>query len=183
MKRYSTLAALLLTSCCIPAAAGVIYSETVDGDLAGTGNPLLTLNLTVGNHTVTGTSSRFPFDFDSFAFVVPIGATLTNLNWSGTFSGSMTGANWQLRSGSAANGGGLLVQTLGSSVPATLVPLTAETYNLTATLPTGAGQTQGSVAYTFTFDVTAPTEEVPEPGTIVMLGLGAVAIYLGRRRF
>src|SRR5688500_10367968 len=157
-------------------AAPVSYDESIDGDLPDFGGPLPqppTLDFDTGANTVTGTMDVNTPDRDSFAFRIPEG--LQVVSGGVVMSDAVPdfhSATWQLKTGNVAFQGTLLgpvsPDSPGSaSLP--VLPLAAGTYQLDWTGSGGAGGSVG--AYTFTFNV-AP---VPEPASLSLLALGAVA--------
>lgn len=184
MRKTIGLAALLLAGFCGQAFAGIIYSETVDGDLTDQSNPLTTLNFSAGANTVSGRGTQGSvIDFDSFAFVIPTGGTLTSATLQMTFSGAMQTADWQFRSGTNVPVSGTFLQSVGSSSGFTAVPQGPDTYQLYANSYGGPPQQDGAVDYVFTFNVDLPRGgDVPEPGSVMLLGGGLAAMAWRLRR-
>ena len=94
--------------------------------------------------------------------------------------GDLNTAVWHFRSGSLDSAGGLLLETITASpligtTVFTQTPQGAGNYNISANSLIG-----GTSSYTFTFTL-RPTAAVPEPATMLLVGLGAFDIGVNRR--
>ena len=163
-------------------ASPIFYDEAINGDL-NFSNPLQTFTLDVGTNVVTGTTWGVCcpfFDFDAFAFVVPVHMQLVNLTLSASFSGFGIPTVWTLRSGSASQNSGTFVDALfapDDSLPAELVPLATGIYNLHQDwLVVGE-----PINYAFSLDVEL-TPAVPEPTVLLLLASGLASMGVRRRR-
>lgn len=166
-------------------AAVVTYQESVSGDL-GSGLTLTTFSFGVGVNTVSGnTGYSFSTDLDSFAFIVPVGAELVAAQIQLTDTvGDLIGALWLFNSGSLSGFGGSLLEQISAPSPGTLVftkpPLGAGDYNMTAASLSGTGLSNFA-DYTFSFTLRS-VNQVPEPSTILLIGVAALAGATARRR-
>src|SRR4051812_38147432 len=79
-----TVTLVLLLAARLAYAIPVTYNEGVSGDLGET-FPATVFTLDVGSNTVSGTTSfgfnGVAFDFDQFAFVVPVGMHVTDITY------------------------------------------------------------------------------------------------------
>ncbi len=168
-------------------AAPLSYNEAIDGDLHPF--PTTSMSLGVGTNTVTGSvasgsSGRFPTDFDSFSFELAAGATVTSISMSFTLENdgaSFPEAIWVL--GSAFQ----RVDFSGASpvdLFAAQLPWTASALEISAN-SNACGCVQGQswrANYVLSLEVTDP-QTVPEPGTpALLLAAAGGAALLGRRR-
>lgn len=170
-------------------AAPLAYQESVSGDLPGIGVlPILTLD--IGSNTVSGTTGfpvEPPLDFDSFAFMIPVGSVLVSasvqlMDVAGN-TGDFVIASWRLYSGSSTADSGTLIELLEASSPGsdalTSTPLGAGLYNFTAL---GLGVSLVSLAnYTFTLTL-REAQAIPEPGTLLLAGLALAGLASTRGR-
>jgi len=169
--------------------AGLIYDESVNGDLPqdATLAPLLTLvagtNEIRGN---TGFNTDFAAtDFDSFRIHVAPGdsvvAALLTLTAS---SGNLTTAQWGFDSQfNLVHGLGLVGAT--TSVFSDFLPAGAGDYAIVAAALV-ARNPGGFADYTFSFEVRSPQTAVPEPDSIIlwstMAAFGGLAVVIRRRK-
>jgi hypothetical protein len=182
MRRHGVLLVLLpflVYSEYLATAAPLNYSETISGDLPNL-NPLPIFAFGVGLNTISGRlgSDLSGTDFDSFAFVVPVGmrliASRVEMN---DVQGDITHAFWRLHSGSAAYITGPLLAAYDPPSPGIAelkAPLNPGLYNI-SNLGFGVFTT-GSIAstanYVFTFTL------APEPSAFVLAATSLFAISL-----
>lgn len=187
LKKIFLMAALMALFCGA-AQSAVIYQEWTDGDLLGQVDPLTTFNFTVGTNTVSGaTGYETPgnADFDSFAFVLPVGTTLSSASLAVNLGGGLQSVQWSFKKGSAALFGGTELEIIGDTQNFTQIPQAADTYQIYGVTMSGGQTFTGNATYVFTFDVTSDGggAGVPEPGTLGLMGIGgAMLAYFGRRR-
>jgi hypothetical protein len=191
------LTAALGWALCAPASHAVpfTYDEAITGDLSGFPPPSV-FAFDVGTNTVSGTiatsGSDLPTDitdFDPFAFSIPADAPLTGISYA--FTTTTSGptdapADFFLFEGNLFPFGPVLglqtVDLVGAS-PVTLfsdaLPLGAGVYLFSDLAHTVNADASWLADYQITFNVTS----VPEPGTLALLGIGALgALIYGRRR-
>lgn len=126
--RLVLVAAVLLGVARVGQAAVVNYSESVSGDLSGSGAPLTTFTFDVGANTVSSNASNQV----SFAFIIPAGTELLGgqlqLGVAEFFI-----AEWALFSGSLNSSTGTTVENIGGLAPGTFllssIPLGPGNYN------------------------------------------------------
>jgi hypothetical protein len=186
MRRTLGFVALVLASLSAQVYAGIVYSETVDGDLSEFANlpsgTLTTLNFSAGTNTVSGRQTfSSPFDLDSFAFTIPSGSSLVTASLQTTLAGGATSSTWLFYSGSAVPGAGTSLGSVTNLSGFPTIPQGSGTFQLLAFQVPGPFAA-GTVDYTFTFDVQAQNG-IPEPGSMLLLGGGlAVMAWRFRRR-
>ena len=185
-------------------AAPVNYAESVSGDLPSI--PSSAFAFDVGANAISGEThftvnfgnTHFDVDRDSFAFIIPVGASLTGITLS--FVTTPTNAS----KASADFGLCLDIEQCFSDPSKVLGQQTAnflaaspEVFDFGGVLALGAGTysltelglsiapivsadpVEGWFAdYTWTFNVVA----IPEPGVLELVALGLVATVLTRRR-
>jgi hypothetical protein len=174
-------ALVILTVVSTASANPVAFSETDGGDLSNFPSPLRTFTLDVGVNTVSGTfGTTSTLDFDSFAFIVPSGMSVTAGNIAlADAVGDMAYAEWRLRLDSVVYEGGLLFDTLVPDSPGSdaivffALPLAPGTYDMWHKSYTYNGSAS-TASYTFSLNV------VPEPATVGLIALPAVGLV--RRR-
>lgn len=136
--------ATMMVFFCGAAQSAAIYTESVGGDLLG------------------------------FAFVIPVGTTLSSASLAANLDGGLLYVDWQFKKGSAALFGGTLLETVGSTQNFTLVPQAADTYQIYGNSISAGPNFLGNGSYVFSFEVTdnGGGFGVPEPGTMALLGTG-----------
>ena len=167
-------------------AKPVNYDESVSGDLSSS-NLLTTFALDMGSNKVSGrlgaSNSPSSSDFDSFAFTVAPGTQLVSFQVSLEDAiGNLASTSWSLMSGSSLWGQGTLIGNYNVSSPGTANggPLQAGLYQF-ANTSIGWNGVQGYTDYTFTFSV-RPLNQVPEPGSLVLVAAALIAAAAGARR-
>ena len=180
--------------------AGVVYQESVAGDLSANAADPTKVTIATGVNSVIGTTANL--DRDYLTFNVPIGSQLTAITLAGFTSTddiafAALAAGTSAPSPSAPNLAGLLLgythfgtatSTLGDPVAHvgenTLIKMGTALGAIGFTVPLGPGdytlwiqQTNAqSVAYQFDIAV------VPEPSAWALLGIGLVGLMLARPR-
>ena len=152
------------------------YSESVDGDLPSA-NPLILITLDPGLNTVSGTFGNvgFPTDYDSFAFTIPGGLSLAGGGVEVTDNvDNIVNVQWELRTGAVAGAGALIEEIFSLSPGADAFGgLPSGTYHIGA--DSSASSRSATADYTFSLRV------VPEPATLALLALAALALIRTRK--
>ena len=205
LKR-STLASIFLTALAWPMLASAAnYIESVNGDLSGDfQNPTSIVLVPNGSTTVSGTiqgaGMGVSVDLDYFKVTVPVGQVLAALNvLPGTVGAGAIGSFIAIYSGATAVNpvGAASTDALGyylyrAADIGTDILDNMGTFNFNGTNPSiGFIPPLSSGDYTFWiqegFNGTFPynfelVSSVPEPPTILLMGLGGLAIGLRRYR-
>lgn len=84
MALYRSRSIVLFVSTClfgVAAQAGIVYTESVSGDLSGSGLSPTPITVVQGSNQVFGTTGRTAgvVDLDYFTFTVPVGQVLTGI--------------------------------------------------------------------------------------------------------
>ena len=182
------LAAWLLLTPAVAPAAPFVYDETVSGDLSSAIPSPTVLPFGVGANTVRGSLSsgvQAP-DFDSFAFTVPAGATLTAISYAFTLQPktgeTIATALWAFDAGNGglpADFGGVVIDLFGPSPQALFdgpLPQGAGLYgfyNFAQQSTPGLGWTS---PYQIDFVVREATAGVPAPGTLLLVAIGLAGL-------
>ncbi|MBI4907562.1 MAG: PEP-CTERM sorting domain-containing protein [Acidobacteria bacterium] len=161
-------------------AAPISYLESVGGDLPTIGGlPVFTFD--VGSNTVSGVAGFT--DFDSFAFVIPVGMSLDSASIATTAAGSYR-LKGSLRTGSSVSLGTLLANW-DAIPPGTLIlsstPSGPGTYHIWHSENTTSLAGTNPTNYTWTFAVSS-TAAVPEPTIAGMTAAGLLGLFALRRR-
>jgi hypothetical protein len=78
MKTLATI--LLMLAAAVPAAAGVVWDEGTNGDLATDPASPTPISFATGTNTIVGTVSGTPLDRDYITFTIAPGTVLAHLN-------------------------------------------------------------------------------------------------------
>lgn len=205
MALYRLGGVILFASACHFAAtaqASVVYSESVSGDLSGSGLSPTPITVALGSNQVFGTTGRTAgvIDLDYFTFTVPVGQVLTGITiLPGTaglgaegdsFIGMQAGSQLTV-SPTATSATGLLgwFHYDSSDVGTNILPLMG-TSGLGSTgfippLPAGSYSfwvqelSTGTAPYGFDFSIATPE---PAPWAMLLAGLALIALRTGRQR-
>ena len=205
LKR-SIVASIFLTALVLPMLASADYIESVDGDLSGDfQNPTSIALVPDGSTTVSGTiqgaGMGVSVDLDYFTVTVPVGQVLAALNvLPGTVGAGAIGSFIAIYPGSTAVSpvGAASTDALGyylyrAADIGTDILDDIGTFNFNGTNPSigflpplpSAGYTfwiQEGFNGTFPYNFELVLSSVPEPPTILLMGLAGLAIGLSRRR-
>jgi len=205
MGLYTSRSIVLFASAClfgVAAQADIIYTESVSGDLSGSGLSPTPLTLALGSNQVFGTTGRTAgvVDLDYFRLTVPVGQVLTGITiLPGTaglgpagdaFIGMQAGSQVTVLP-TASNASGLLgwFHYDNTDVGKNILPLMGTSgfgsTGFTPPLPAGSYSfwvqelSTGTAPYGFDF-----TLATPEPASCAMLlsGLALIASRVGRKR-
>ncbi|HEY4329132.1 MAG TPA: hypothetical protein VGN88_05300 [Phycisphaerae bacterium] len=206
LRAYVIPMALVFAISGSAAWGSTLYSETASGDLSNSQSAPTSVTAVVGTNSISGTVGNADSQ-DWITITVPAGAQLSSFILSSYasadsqgFMGVQAGSSFlgdpfaagsylgYVHYGSLAQNGALAPTNL---VGADLLPLMGNT-SLAAgstgfTTPLGAGQytfliQQLGSATTYQFDVGVTAVAAPEVTTLGMLGVGATALLLKRRR-
>lgn len=206
-KKLATATLVFATAFGSASAVPLVYDESTDGDLDTNWTNVTPLELGIGTNTISGTSS-WPIDassdHDSFDFLVPAGAQITSVSYRYDLTSYVTGQerlwsglqmivypsnpkvyliDWmevKMIDAFAVIGSATITPTLNGPVGAGAYRMSnhpSHKYNSSA-----AGNGGGVWDYTLTFNVVGANQEIPEPSSLGLLGLGLVGIGLARRR-
>jgi PEP-CTERM motif len=196
---------VLFASACLfgaSAQAGIVYNESVSGDLSGSGLSPTPITVALGSNQVFGTTGRVAgvVDLDYFRFTVPVGEVLTGITilpgtaglgpLGDSFIGMQAGSQVTVLP-SATDATGLLgwFHYDDSDVGTNILPLMATSgfgsTGFTPPLPAGSYSfwvqelSSGTAPYGFDF-----TLATPEPASWAMLlaGLALIGARAGRKR-
>lgn len=195
LVRVVAAAALVFVSA-RASATPVSYSESVSGDLPFLLPLTPPLDFDLGLNTVSGNMHLRPGsgDTDSFAFSIPTGAQLTNINLSlvtTVDSGTqLANTRWAVVVGNAFSFPpiveqqfDLLVGSPGSVLGGALT-LPAGLWGIQSYGGTYGGSLEGGVStdYTWTFTVEPAPSAVPEPASLMLLTSGLFGAIVRRVR-
>ncbi len=169
------------------------WNEFTDGDLSGAGAFPTLITFTEGSNLIEGTMGRLngtgPLDADVWSFTIAAGYYLTGID---SFMAIQTGTSIDMSDPSVHLSNGLWSEefdgfgnTYTDMMNILLTPEFGSSPFETFTSPLGAGiytfwvqEVSDQVSYRIDFEVTP----VPEPGSLVSLGLAGV-LALRRRRW
>ena len=205
-SKRSIVASIFLATFFWPMLASADYIESVNGDLSGAFNNPTSIALvpngsTRVSGTIQGAGMGVSIDLDYFTVTVPVGQALAALNvLPGTVGAGAIGSFIAIFSGSTAVNpvGAVSTDTLGyylyrTADVGTNILDDMGSFNFNGTNPsTGFTPPLPSAAYTFWiqegFNDTFPynfelvLRSVPEPPTILLMGLAGLAMGLRRRQ-